>query len=73
MMTPYFNLSPKGKTSFGRMLIEDRAVLPFIEVHDIEAEGGCSTVRKVKVHPAHYNSQDFSVCTLYFFFSSGLG
>jgi hypothetical protein len=73
MMTPCFNLSPKGKTSFGRMLIEDRAVLPFIEVHDIEIEGGFSTVRKVKVHPAHYNAHNFSVCTLYLFFSLVLG
>jgi hypothetical protein len=69
MMTPYFDLSSEGDTSFGRMLVEDRAVLPFTEVHDIETVGGFSTVRRVKLHPAHYNTHNFLVCNLYLSFS----
>jgi serine/threonine protein kinase len=61
MMAPYFPLSCGEQSSVRRLAVYDRAVLPFLEAHE-ESEGGFSIVRKVKIHPAHYNSHDFSVC-----------
>lgn len=67
MMTPYFELSCEGQKKVKRMPLEDRAALPFTEVDSIAVESGFSMVRKVKIHTAHYNANDFSVskCALF--------
>jgi hypothetical protein len=62
MMTPYFKLSCEGQRKVNRMPLEDRAALPFTDVDNIAVESGFSMVRKVKIHTAHYNAHDFSVC-----------
>ncbi|KAF2477885.1 kinase-like protein, partial [Lindgomyces ingoldianus] len=65
MMTPYFQLSCEGEKTVRRMPVEDLAVLPFTDVKTT-SEGGFSVVRKVKIHSAHHNAQDFSVQPVHF-------
>jgi len=60
MMTPYLLLNFGGDKTVPRMAIEDRAVLPFLEIYNA-SEGGFSTVRKVKIHSAHYNAHEYWV------------
>jgi hypothetical protein len=60
MMTPYFQLHIRGDQNPLRMAVDDRAVLPFIEIHNA-SEGGFSIVRQVKMHSAHYNSHEYGV------------
>jgi hypothetical protein len=60
MMTPYFLLDFRGDKTVPRMAVDDRAVLPFIEIHNA-SEGGFSIVRQVKMHSAHYNAHEYWV------------
>ncbi|KAF1948782.1 kinase-like protein [Byssothecium circinans] len=65
MLSPYFELSCDRIPKVRKYAVEDRAVLPFIDESSPTkeqpylVEGGFSIVKKVKLHAAHYNSEDF--------------
>ncbi|KAF2796626.1 hypothetical protein K505DRAFT_373045 [Melanomma pulvis-pyrius CBS 109.77] len=58
MLAPYFQLSCERMKSVGHIAVDDRSVLPFIEVRN-GSERGFSIVRQVRIHLAHYNAGDF--------------
>ncbi|KAF2003559.1 kinase-like protein [Amniculicola lignicola CBS 123094] len=59
-MAPCFQLSCEREPGVHRLSLHDRAVLPFTHGVAVEIEGGFSTIRRVELHPAHFNSHDFS-------------
>jgi hypothetical protein len=69
---PTFKLSWEAKKKVPHSTFDDRTILPFLEMEETykdgepdflanQREGGTSTVRKVKIHPAHYNASSVRV------------
>jgi hypothetical protein len=66
LLAPIFKLSWHANDEVRHFSLKDQLVLPFEYIRDtskldelgadIQSEGGTSVVRKVKIHPAHYNT-----------------
>jgi hypothetical protein len=66
LSAPIFKLSWLANDKVRHFPLKDQLVLPFMYIRDtskpdelgadIQCEGGTSVVRKVKIHPAHYNA-----------------
>jgi hypothetical protein len=71
LSAPIFKLSWLANDKVRHFPLKDQLVLPFMYVRDtskpdelgtdIQCEGGTSVVRKVKIHPAHYNAPQNTV------------
>lgn len=59
-LSPFFSKS-EGRREITHYILEDQAILPFVEEHDSgrpaasEVSGGFSSVFKVNIHPDHHN------------------
>lgn len=67
---PYFDLSYEAQPKVPHYLLEDQTLLPLVGHHSSSEQppwnrGGFSVVRKVKFHPAHYNSKHWRVSNTY--------
>lgn len=73
LLAPILKLSWTAAEKVLHFSLKDQFVLPFMEMKDtskdnefdatIQHEGGTSVVRKVKIHPAHYNEPPTTVST----------
>lgn len=55
LTAPIFKFSWLAHEKVLHFPLNSQLVLPFVHIADTEFEGGTSVVRKVKIHPAHYN------------------
>lgn len=61
-LAPYFQLSTEKVPKILHYNLENRTIMPFIEDHEVKHTGGYGDVWKVKIHPAHHNHCEDSVC-----------
>ncbi|KAF2120365.1 kinase-like domain-containing protein [Lophiotrema nucula] len=64
MCSPYLRLNCINHPRITRYVVEDRAIMPFINEESPSRqppwnEGGFSVVKKIRFHPTHYNWEDF--------------
>lgn len=72
LAAPIFKFTWGAREKVLHFALKDRLVLPFMHVEDtsshgelgaaVQRQGGTSIVRKVKIHPAHYNASPDTVC-----------
>lgn len=56
LTAPIFKFSWLAHEKVLHFPLNGQLVLPFVYIADTKFEGGTSVVRKVKIHPAHYNA-----------------
>lgn len=61
LLGPYFVLNTKKHPKVRHYALDSHTILPFIEDEEVKP-GGFGDVSRVKIHPAHHNGCDDSVC-----------